>query len=51
MDVKVHSIHFKADQKLIDFINDKVITTKYNSDNDIIFKQEKKNQKDGINLN
>lgn len=24
MDVKVHSIHFKADEKLIDFINDKV---------------------------
>ena len=24
MDVKVHSIHFKADQKLIDFINEKV---------------------------
>jgi putative sigma-54 modulation protein len=23
MDIKVHSIHFKADQKLIDFINDK----------------------------
>jgi putative sigma-54 modulation protein len=24
MDIKVHSIHFKADQKLIDFINEKV---------------------------
>lgn len=24
MDVKVHSIHFKADQKLIDFINEKL---------------------------
>lgn len=24
MDVKVHSIHFKADEKLIDFINEKV---------------------------
>ena len=24
MDVKIHSIHFTADQKLIDYINDKV---------------------------
>src|ERR1051325_202749 len=24
MDIKVHSVHFKADQKLIDFINEKV---------------------------
>lgn len=24
MDLKVHSIHFKADQKLIDFVNEKV---------------------------
>ncbi len=24
MNVKVHSIHFKADQKLIDFVNEKV---------------------------
>lgn len=24
MDVKVHSIHFKADQKLLDFVNEKV---------------------------
>jgi putative sigma-54 modulation protein len=23
MDIKVHSIHFKADQKLIDFVNEK----------------------------
>lgn len=24
MDIKVHAVHFKADQKLIDFVNDKV---------------------------
>jgi putative sigma-54 modulation protein len=24
MDIKVHSVHFKADQKLIDFVNEKV---------------------------
>lgn len=24
MDIKIHSIHFDADQKLLDFINDKV---------------------------
>lgn len=24
MDLKVHSIHFKADQKLLDFVNEKV---------------------------
>lgn len=24
MNIKVHSIHFKADQKLIDFVNEKV---------------------------
>ncbi len=24
MDVKVHSIHFKADQKLLDFVNEKL---------------------------
>jgi putative sigma-54 modulation protein len=24
MDIKVHSVHFKADQKLIDFVNERV---------------------------
>ena len=24
MDIKVHSVHFKADQKLLDFVNEKV---------------------------
>ena len=24
MDIKVHSVHFKADQKLVDFVNEKV---------------------------
>lgn len=24
MDIKVHSVHFKADQKLIDFVNEKI---------------------------
>lgn len=25
MDIKVHSVHFKADQKLINFVNEKVV--------------------------
>jgi len=25
MDIKIHSIHFDADQKLLDYINDKVL--------------------------
>jgi len=36
MDIKVHSIHFKADQKLIDFINEKVNKLQLFFDNIIV---------------
>lgn len=36
MDVKVHSVHFKADQKLIEFVNEKVTKLQLFFDNIIV---------------
>lgn len=36
MDIKVHSVHFKADQKLLDFVNDKVTKLQLFFDNIIV---------------